>query len=165
MRHLVVAALSLLLCMSAYSQAKTLIFIGGLENNLNLKKQVDLFRLGYGTPKTILSFKWNSPSKPIISAIKSNPTALVIMFSAGCNKGKEVLLEKNISFKNIYFIEPYSPNESLSFVLEWVKFPPSNVFVGEQTQRGKGIIKNAQASGTKSHFDALTKVGYIIKNK
>lgn len=150
---------------SGASQTRNVIFIGGKEQVCSLSRQVELFKIGYGTPTKFISFKYTHNTEEILRTISNNQDALVVMFSAGCIKAKEILLSNRVNFKNVYLIEPYSPNESLSFVIDYTKFPGKNVYVGIVKERGKGITRNTQSSNSKNHCESLTSVGTILKSK
>lgn len=154
----------LLLPLISFSQSlDNVVFVGGLEKVCSLKRQVELFKLGYGTPVKFISYKWNSPTHEIIKIIKANPSANIILFSAGCQKAKELLLTDGINKRKIYLIEPYGPNESLSWIIDYTKFPTKNIFVGKNKERGYNITKNTTSSGSESHCESLTTSAIIIR--
>lgn len=150
---------------SSISQTKNIIFIAGKEQVCTLSRQVELFKLGYSTPAKLISFKYTDKTADILKTIKNNQDFLVVMFSAGCQKAKEILLSNLVNHQNVYLIEPYAPNDALSFVLEYTKFQGKNIFVGPNRERGKGIAKVTISSNSKYHCESLTTVGMILKSK
>lgn len=142
---------------------QNVIFVGGLERVCNIDRQVELFKIGWGTPQKMQVYKWNHKTTDIISKIQSNPDAQVILFSAGCLKAKEILLNPKINKNKIWLIEPYTPNETLTFIIEWSKFPAKNILVGKTKDRGLGITKGTRDSNSVLHCESLTTSAIIIK--
>ena len=144
---------------------RTIIFVGGLETVCSLKKQEELFLMGFGKPKKLISFRHTARSSDVIRAAKSNSNVDIIFFSAGANLAREVILDRSLKLENIYLIEPWSPNQTLTFVLEWSKISRGNVFVGPVSGRGSGILKGAVSSGSRDHCLSLTSVGATLSRR
>jgi hypothetical protein len=145
------------------------IFSAGLDNRPGdkpLKQQIEMLQNSLGN-KNIQGFRYNDKSG-FINAIKANPSATVIMFSAGNQWANSAALASQ-NKSRIYMIEPYNSgssggtNKSVnSAVSQGV--PSTNVMTGPTSGRGKNILKGTTntPSGI-SHWGSLENANLIIK--
>ncbi len=108
----------------------------------------------------------------VIKAVKQNPTATVVLFSAGCSLASSVVTLMKDPTK-LYIVEPYAISSttvtSVRFAVE-KGTPAANVFVGPAAGRGKGVvpgatksIDNPKINYIANHWKALEDVGKYIK--
>ena len=95
--------------------------------------------------------------------LKSNTNVSVFLFSAGCNKAKEIAKSGYVDLNKIYIIEPYAVNgnSSVSGAVN-IGVPAKHVFVGDPKARGKGVVPGAVSSQASSHWGALEGIGKLI---
>jgi hypothetical protein len=143
------------------------IFIGGLEPSdkpgagyVSLDTQLGVFKEGYGANKNVKAFHHNDSDSSIISSIKANPNAIIVMYSAGCYKAKTISLIKDVNKNRIYMIEPYAKKGN-SAVVGAVEngVPAKNVFVGTSVETGKDVVIGVSLSKSTSHANAPKDVG------
>lgn len=141
-----------------------IIFSAGLDNrpgDKNLETQVGY--LEKTTGKKVEGYRYNNKTG-FINAIKSNPNAIVVMFSAGNQWAASAVAASN-NKSGVYMIEPYNSGASggtHKAVNAAIKggVPSKNVIVGPNSGRGKGILDsgNSEPSYTPSgigHWGSL----------
>lgn len=152
----------------------SVLLLGGLDNrsgDLDINQQVELVNKGLNNTKNIQGFRYNDLTG-ILSAINnSTKPMIVILFSAGGSKSKEVamaLKQKGFSLNNMFVLEPYAKSSKTSAsIKEAVRIgvPAKNVMVGKSKSTGLGVVNNATStpSCSPNHWCSLTEIGKIIK--
>ena len=140
------------------------ILVGGLDNrkgDYSLEEQVNLFKKNYSG--NVKGFRYNTETSTILNFLKSNTNVSVVLFSAGCNKAKEIAKSGYVDLNKIYIVEPYAVNGN-SYVSGAVSIgvPAKHVFVGDSKARGKGVVPGAVSSQASSHWGALEGIGKLI---
>lgn len=143
------------------------ILVGGLDyrgGDLKISQQEDKVQNNL-VGKKVKGFRYNNPTGAI-EAIKENPNAYVILFSAGCNYSSQianVMKDK----KKLFIVEPYgSSSKVVNTVNNAVNsgVPKSNVITGPYKARGAGIVPGStQTPSDYSHWGALEFVTKFIK--
>ena len=113
--------------------------------------------------ETKTQFRYNTETSTILNFLKSNTNVSVVLFSAGCNKAKEIAKSGYVDLNKIYIVEPYAVNGN-SYVSGAVSIgvPAKHVFVGDSKARGKGVVPGAVSSQASSHWGALEGIGKLI---
>jgi hypothetical protein len=140
------------------------ILVGGLDyrsGDYPIDQQVEKLKKNYSG--NVKGFRYNTETSTILNFLKSNTNVSVFLFSAGCNKAKEIAKSGYVDLNKIYIIEPYAVNGNSS-VSEAVKIgvPAKHVFVGDSKATGKGVVPGAVSSQASSHWDALKGIGKLI---
>ena len=140
------------------------VLIGGLDyrkGDYKIDQQVSLLKKSVSG--NIKGFRYNASDSDILSFLEQNPGITVIMFSAGCNKANTISKSPNVNKNKIYIVEPYAKNGNSSVVNAVNNgVPASNVFVGSNSARGKGVVPGAVSSESSSHWGALENIGNLI---
>lgn len=148
-----------------------LIFVAGLDNrqgDLNLAQQTDLLKKGYGDTAVISSFRYNANNTQILKAIDDNPTAHIVLFSAGCAKSNVIanhLKDNNIALTLLHINEPYTCSVNTKSIVDnaiKIGVPSSNVYSGGDNCTGNNITGHTKLKDRKSHFASLTPLGKLI---
>lgn len=149
------------------------IFSAGLDNrqgDKSLDQQVKMLQKSLGN-SNVQGFRYNNKSG-FINAIKVNPNATVVMFSAGNQWANSAMLASQNKSK-VYMIEPYNSGPSggthkavNSAIVQGV--PSINVMTGPSEGRGKNILndKNKSTTNTPSgigHWGSLENANLIVK--
>jgi hypothetical protein len=143
-----------------------IIFMGGLDNrpgDETLNQQTN--RLKNNLPnKNIISFRYSNPTG-VLEAIKKNPEAYVVLFSAGCKYSSEAAKEITNKYK-LFIVEPFNGKNGYSNSVNAavsIGVPTSNVITGPDAARGMGIVSGS----TKTPKDILPKhwgaLNYVTK--
>ena len=152
-----------------------IIFVSGLTTSVSgtpaysVSQQKALLEKNVSVP--IDAYHHGNASK-VIKAITQNPTATVVLFSAGCSLASSVITLMKDPTK-LYIVEPYAisgtTTKSVRFAVE-KGTPASNVFVGPAAGRGLGVVSGATKSIDNpkldyiaNHWKALRDVGKYIK--
>ncbi len=149
-----------------------IIFSAGLDNrsgDKSLKQQVEILQTSLGS-NNVQGFRYND-KVGFINAIKANPNATVVMFSAG-NKWAGSAASSSQNKSRLYMIEPYNSGTSgsthksvNSAVIQGV--PSTNVMTGPSNGRGKNILDgNKTTTNTPNgigHWGSLENANLIIK--
>jgi peptidoglycan hydrolase-like protein with peptidoglycan-binding domain len=140
------------------------ILVGGLDyrkGDYPIDKQVEKLKKNYSG--NVKGFRYNTETSTILNFLKSNTNVSVFLFSAGCNKAKDIAKSGYVDLNKIYIIEPYAVNGNSSVsgaVNNGV--PARHVFVGDSKARGKGVVSGAVSSESSSHWGALEGIGELI---
>ena len=140
------------------------ILVGGLDyrkGDYPIDKQVEKLKKNYSG--NVKGFRYNTETSTILNFLKSNTNVSVFLFSAGCNKAKDIAKSGHVDLNKIYIIEPYAVNGNSSVsgaVNNGV--PAKHVFVGDSKARGKGVVSGAVSSQSSSHWGALEGIGKLI---
>ena len=140
------------------------ILVGGLDyrqGDYPIDKQVEKLKKNYSG--NVKGFRYNTETSTILNFLKSNTNVSVFLFSAGCNKAKDIAKSGYVDLNKIYIIEPYAVNGNSSVsgaVNNGV--PAKHVFVGDSKARGKGVVSGAVSSQSSSHWGALEGIGKLI---
>lgn len=149
------------------------LLLGGLDNrsgDLDINQQVELVNNALNNTKNIQGFRYNDLTG-ILSAINnSTKPMIVILFSAGGSKSKEVamaLKQKGFSLNNMFIVEPYAKSSNTSeSVKEAVRLgvPEKNVWVGTSKATGLGVVNNTTSTPNCSprHWCSLTELAKRI---
>lgn len=148
------------------------ILVGGLDNrkgDYSLEEQVNLFKKNYSG--NVKGFRYNTETSTILNFLKSNTNVSVVLFSAGCNKAKQIAESGYVDLNNIYIVEPYAVkgNSSVSGAVS-LGVPAKHVFVGGSKATGAGVVSGAASSedmkkgctANTSHWKALEGIGKLI---
>ena len=155
------------------SDSNVVIFIGGRDEQPKykpLETQTSLLKQGLGS-QTVLSFRYKyTDVTNAITAYQENPSAAVILFSAGCSSAQR--FAKQMQDKSrLFIVEPYAIDAGTRKVVRGAVnsgVPASNVYIGATTGRGAGIVPGASEMPTlpggvmASHWNALTLIGSKI---
>lgn len=146
------------------------VLIGGLDyrpGDYKIDAQVGLFKSGFGEDKNVKGFPYNTDISIIKDFISQNPNIPVFMFSAGASKSASISKDPNVDVKNIYIIEPYGASQKTTMIVNNAVsngVPAENVFVGNTSGRGQGIVQGASSSNSSSHWGSLKNVGQIVSS-
>ena len=140
------------------------ILVGGLDyrsGDYLIDQQVKKLKKNYSG--NVKGFRYNTETSTILNFLKSNTNVSVFLFSAGCNKAKEIAKSGYVDLNKIYIIEPYAVNgnSSVSGAVN-IGVPAKHVFVGDPKARGKGVVPGAVSSQASSHWGALEGIGKLI---
>ena len=144
------------------------ILVAGLDNrsgDLDLSQQVERFKKGFGTSKTVKGFRYNTATKTITDFVEQNLGAYVVTFSAGCNKLSAISNVKGVDKNKLYAVEPWAKNGNSS-VSDAVAngVPASNIIVGPSSETGKGVVKGTTPTPNRTdHWSALQSIGNLLK--
>jgi len=136
------------------------VFVGGLEKDMNLNSQVNLLKRGLKPDRKVKAFHYYDSDEEINNFLDENPNSVVYLFSAGANKIVSISNNPNVNLSDVYIIEPYTAKQRVLSRLESAiskGLPRQNVFHGGSVGRGSAF-KGATASGGSNHFTALTSV-------
>ena len=149
------------------------IFSAGLDNrsgDKSLDQQVKMLQNSLGN-SNVQGFRYNNKTG-FINAIKANPNATIVMFSAG-NQWADSAALASRNKSRVYMIEPYNSGPSggthkavNSAIVQGV--PSINVMTGPNNGRGKNILddKNKSTTNTPSgigHWGSLENANLIVK--
>ena len=148
------------------------ILVGGLDNrkgDYSLEEQVKLLKKNYSG--NVKGFRYNTETSTILNFLKSNTNVSVVLFSAGCNKAKQIAESGYVDLNKIYIVEPYAVkgNSSVSGAVS-LGVPAKHVFVGGSKATGAGVVSGAASSedikkgctANTSHWKALEGIGKLI---
>ena len=155
--------------------SNNIIFVSGVTTSVSgtppksVSQQQEL--LAKNTSMPIDAYYHGNAAK-VIKAVTQNPTATVVLFSAGCSLASSVVRLMKDPTK-LYIVEPYAisgtTTKSVRFAVE-KGTPAANVFVGPSVGRGKGVVSGATKSVDNpkidymaNHWKALEDVGKYIK--
>ena len=154
-----------------------IIFVSGLTTKVSgteysVSEQQALLAKNVRVP--IYAYHHGNPAA-ITKAIKQNPNATVVLFSAGCSLSKLVVTLMKSPTK-LYIVEPYADSGNTVASVQYAVengTPAANVFVGPKSGRGLGIVSGAtrtkddsEKTYIENHWKALQDVGtYIYKIK
>jgi LAS superfamily LD-carboxypeptidase LdcB/peptidoglycan hydrolase-like protein with peptidoglycan-binding domain len=142
------------------------ILMGGLDyrkGDLSITQQVESLKTTF-TGKNIIGFRYNELNK-VLNAIKENPNAYVVLFSAGC--GYASTISKQMTDKTkLFIVEPYATSSNTAKSVQTAVAngtPSKNVVVGPNSNRGGGVVANATKTPSDlGHWGALKNLGNII---
>jgi hypothetical protein len=143
------------------------ILMGGLDyrpGDLNITQQINVVKEKL-PKKNVIGFRYSN-LKDTLKAIKDNPDAYVILFSAGCNYSSEIA--KTIKNKDrLFIVEPYASSKNTSNSVKSAVssgVPSSNVVTGAGKPRGEGVVSGAtKTPSSYDHWGALKFVTTLIK--
>jgi|694.fasta_scaffold50991_3 hypothetical protein len=140
------------------------ILVGGLDyrsGDYPIDQQVQKLKKNYSG--NVKGFRYNTETSTILNFLKSNTNVSVFLFSAGCDKAKDIAESGYVDLNKIYIIEPYAVkgNSSVSGAVD-NGVPASHVFVGGSKATGKGVVSGAVSSQSSSHWGALEGIGKLI---
>ena len=142
------------------------ILMGGLDyrkGDLSITQQVESLKTTVAG-KNVIGFRYNELNK-VLNAIKENPNAYVVLFSAGC--GYASTISKQMTDKTkLFIVEPYATSSNTAKSVQTAVAngtPSKNVIVGPNSNRGAGVVANATKTPSDSgHWTALKNVGNLI---
>ena len=153
----------------------TIIFVSGLTTSVSgtpaysVSQQKALLAKNVSVP---IDAHHHGNTAAITKAIKQNPNATVVLFSAGCSLSNLVVTLMTNPTK-LYIVEPYAiSGTTVASVRSAVEkgTPAANVFVGPKSGRGLGIVSGAtktiddpKLDYIANHWKALQDVGKYIK--
>jgi len=144
------------------------VLIGGLDyrpGDYKIDAQVSLFKSGFGKDKNVKGFTYNTDISIIKDFLSQNPNIPVFMFSAGASKAAAISNDPNVDVKNIYVIEPYGASQRTTHIVNNAVsngVPRKNIFVGNGSGRGQGIVQGASSSNSSTHWGSLKNVGQMV---
>ena len=122
------------------------ILMGGLDyrkGDLKIGQQVEVLKSKLKN-KVIVGYRYTDITG-VLNEIKNNPSAYVILFSAGCSYASKVV--KGVNNKNkVFIVEPYAKSENtVNSVKSAVSsgVPSRNVITGPDIYRGAGIVNGS----------------------
>ena len=139
--------------------------------DLNLAQQTEKVKKGFnGTEKTadVVSFRYNDSNTPIFKAIKDNPGAPIMLFSAGCQKCLAIanyLKSLNRPLTLLHINEPYSCSAGTKNTVDKaieLGVPKKNVYSGGSDCTGANIDGATKVKGRTDHFQSCTPVTKLI---
>jgi hypothetical protein len=143
-----------------------IILMGGLDyrqGDKNISQQVEIVKQSSGI-KNVIGHRYMKIND-VLSSIKENPDAYVILFSAGCRYSNEIAKVMNDKSK-LYIVEPYAvssgtANSVRNAVSQGV--PPKNVIVGPSKGRGSGVVDGSTKTPPNiGHWGSLEYVGTLL---
>lgn len=142
------------------------ILMGGLDyrqGDLSITQQVESLKTTV-TGKNVIGFRYNELNK-VLNAIKENPNAYVVLFSAGCGYASTISNQMTDKTK-LFIVEPYATSSNTAKSVQTAVAngtPSKNVVVGPNSNRGAGVVANATKTPSDSgHWTALKNVGSLI---
>jgi hypothetical protein len=147
------------------------ILVGGLDHrvgDLNISRQENLFKEGFGVNTNVKAFRHLALTKNIKDFLAQNPKIPIFLFSAGCSKTLDLSRDPNVDKKLLFVIEPYGVSEPTKNLIETAiaeGLPAENVYVGSYPGVGSTIkgntSKNPKGIGGSlgPHWGALQYVG------
>jgi len=143
-----------------------IILMGGLDNrsgDKSISQQIEIVKQSTGL-KNVIGHRYMKIND-VLSSIKENPDAYVILFSAGCRYSNEIAKALTDKTK-LYIVEPYAAssntaNSVRNAVNQGV--PSKNVIVGPSKGRGNGVVDGSTKTPPNiGHWGALEYVGTLI---
>ena len=160
---------------SADTSSTAAILMGGLDyrpEDYDINQQKSLLQSSLSVKssvKSVIAHRYTDLTG-VLASIKNNPTATVVLFSAGCSYASTVAKAMADKTK-LYIVEPYAKSNNTSNAVQMavnVGVPSSNVLTGSTSARGLNVVPGATktpdlAGGVMaSHWNALKFVGTLI---
>lgn len=143
-----------------------LILMGGLDNrpgDLSIGQQVQSIKTNLSN-KNVIGFRYNDISG-VLQAVKNNPNAYVVLFSAGCKYASQIAPLMNDK-KKMFIVEPYAKSTSTAQSVQTavsLGVPNKNVVAGPVKERGAGVVSSTTNTPQgQGHWSALQNVGQLI---
>ena len=143
-----------------------LILMGGLDyrpGDLNINQQVQSIKTHLSN-KNVIGFRYNDISG-VLQAVKNNPDAYVVLFSAGCAYASQIAPLMNDKRK-MFIVEPYAKSTSTAQSVQTavsLGVPNKNVVAGPIKERGAGVVSSTTNTPQgQGHWSALQNVGQLI---
>jgi len=141
------------------------ILVGGLNyrpGDKSTAEQTSILSKSTGLP--MKGFNFDDSDDTVLGYLKSNPGIPVFLFSAGCKKAEVLSNSSYVNKNQLYIIEPFASGTTKAIINKAVNngVPAKNVYVGNVTSRGKGVVNGTSDSKAKIHWDALVSVGNMI---
>ena len=143
-----------------------LILMGGLDyrpGDLNINQQVQSIKTHLSN-KNVIGFRYNDISG-VLQAVKNNPNAYVVLFSAGCKYASQIAPLMNDKRK-MFIVEPYAKSTSTAQSVQTavsLGVPNKNVVAGPVKERGAGVVSSTTNTPQgQGHWSALQNVGQLI---
>ena len=151
------------LLMNDKAASSYVVFVSGVERDMNHAGQTKLFVENFTKKYPIKSFNFKN-SSAISSFVEKNNIIAVVLFSAACKLANQL----NIPSRKIYCIEPWNGKKTdagTSFIFSSI--PSSNMYIDYQSySRGKGTKNGANSTNhSQGHFNALINSARDISNK
>jgi hypothetical protein len=151
---------------------KRVLFVHGLTKDLAAGDQAALLKKGLGS--NVETFSYKGDIGRVGAAVKADPSATVVLYSAGCFNAAEVarlMQSAGADLRQLWCLEPYARgtstvrriNDAISMGM-----PESNVITGPALERGGGKSvwpKAGQTPAGKNHFSSLTAFGELIARR
>lgn len=143
------------------------ILMGGLDyrkGDLNISQQVESLKTNL-PGKNVIGFRYTQLND-VLNAIKENPNASVVLFSAGGSYASTI--SKDMTDKSkLYIVEPYAASSNTAKSVQTAVSngtPAKNVMVASNnTKRGGGVVPGATTTPSGlGHWDALKYIGKLI---
>lgn len=150
-----IAVLFLLLFLQP--RPSTVILVTGVESAMSHAGQARVLADALPPGTRLVAFRHTAPATELAAAVRSNPGAKVVMFSAGCSKAAVVLFEVRDP-ELVFLVEPWAASgRSRGEVMRAIEtgVPARNVVSGPTPERGAGILGASRTPPGLSHFQAL----------
>jgi hypothetical protein len=151
-----------------YSSDAEVILMGGLDyrqGDLSIGQQVNVVKKSSGL-QNVIGHRYKMLND-VLSSIKKNPNAYVILFSAGCAHSRKIANAMSDK-SNLYIVEPYAVDSNTKSSVRGavnLGVPASNVIVGPTSGRGSSVVDGATdtPSGI-GHWGALGYAASLLRN-
>lgn len=142
------------------------ILMGGLDyrkGDLKISQQVEVLKSKLPN-KIIVGYRYTDLSG-VLNEIKNNPSAYVVLFSAGCANSSTIA--NSVKYKNkVFIVEPYAKSVNTSNSVKKAVssgVPSRNVITGPDIYRGDGIVSGTTKTPKGvSHWGSLSYVTNFI---
>ena len=141
------------------------VLVGGLDyrpSDYQISKQVELLKNGLGANKNVKGFRYNDSTSDILNFLEQNLGIMIFLFSKGCDKAYDISKNNSVDKNKLFIIEPFAASQNTKEIVQRAVsngVPASNVFVGDSSGRGQGVVNGESSSQSNSHWGALTNVG------
>jgi hypothetical protein len=149
--------ISILALLLAQPRPDTVILVTGLESVITHTGQSRILSDALPPGTTVLSFRHTTPAITLAAAVRANPGARVVLFSAGCSRAS-VVLSKVTDPSLVFMVEPWAvPGRARGSVMRAIEsgIPARNVVSGPLPERGYGIPGSTPTPQGTGHFGAL----------
>lgn len=159
--------------------AQKIVFVAGLDypkkdgkptGYITKEKQADYLKKGFPRAE-ITTFGYGAKNTDVKKAIGTDASVIVVLFSAGCQKAKEISAYfslKKLPLANIHLNEPYTCDSGVLSTINSAKangVPKENVYTGGTDCTGQNVEGATVLSERTSHNQSLEPLGKLLEQK
>ncbi len=142
----------------------TVILVTGVESAMSHAGQARVLADALPPGTRLVAFRHTAPATELAAAVRSNPGAKVVMFSAGCSRAAVVLTEATDPTL-VFMVEPWAASgRSRGEVMRAIEMgvPARNIVSGPTPERGRGFPGSTMTPPGTGHFGALAWAARIV---
>lgn len=157
--------------------AQKIVFVAGLDypkdkknkatGYISKEKQADYLKKGFPTAE-VTTFKYNAATAEIKKAVGTDTTTILVLFSAGCAKAKEMaqyFTSKSLPTKNIHLNEPYTCDSGILATINGaiaLGVPKGNVYSGGTECTGSNVTGATVLKERAGHNQSQEPLGKLL---